>query len=334
VVTIIYILFQILNPVATLKIDTTSKMLQNSLTSEWLELISDPYAVLGISVNADDRQILKRYYNIAKILHPDNHISKDDYTYRELANYVLTRLVNPAYEQLKLSKKRFYTSSALRLKAKGIAPEQFAELNLSIGRPKSAKEAELLYEKAIASYAESQYKSLEEAYNLTHKLHQLNLLYFVWENSEYTLTTESKTVIQPSPEQPAEVKPVESSSTETKPNTSAIIYAKRHFSRAVEYSNQKKWNLAVQELRDAIKLDPNNSEYYALLGVVHYQQKLVGMAKVYLNHALKLNPQQPLALKYAPILNLTPDKPLNPQGVAKAIGIAGLLSKFLNQKIT
>ncbi len=105
-------------------------------------------------------------------------------------------------------------------------------------------------------------------------------------------------------------------------------YAQRHYRRAIDYVRLAKWSIAVQELRDAIKLEPNNSEYYALLGLVHLQQKFIGMARVYIRHALKLNPHNSLALKYAPKLTIQPGENINPKSMAKAVSIAALLSRF------
>ncbi|MEE3717791.1 DnaJ domain-containing protein [Tumidithrix elongata RA019] len=61
---------------------------------------------------------------------------------------------------------------------------------------------------------------------------------------------------------------------------------------------QKEWSSALKELRSAIQIDCNNSKCHALLGVVYVNQKLAGMAKVSFQQALKLNPQEPIALKY------------------------------------
>jgi tetratricopeptide (TPR) repeat protein len=64
------------------------------------------------------------------------------------------------------------------------------------------------------------------------------------------------------------------------------------------------WKEAEQELRDAIKIEASKSEYHALLGIAYWHQNLPSMAKVYLRQALKLNPQDPLACKFAPKLGL------------------------------
>ncbi|MDZ8055651.1 MAG: hypothetical protein RMX68_026705 [Aulosira sp. ZfuVER01] len=48
-------------------------------------------------------------------------------------------------------------------------------------------------------------------------------------------------------------------------------YAQRHYQRAIQYANLANWTRSVEELRDAIKLEPKNSDYHALLGVIHFQ---------------------------------------------------------------
>jgi Tfp pilus assembly protein PilF len=108
-------------------------------------------------------------------------------------------------------------------------------------------------------------------------------------------------------------------------------YAQRHYQRAIQYAHQANWTRAVEELRDAIKLEPKNSDYHALLGVVHWQQKFPGMATVYIRQALKLNPEHPLALKYAEKLNIQPGKNATPKSMATSVSIAALLSFFLTR---
>jgi curved DNA-binding protein CbpA len=309
-------------------------MSQNSLPPEVLELLIDPYAVLGVSVNADDHQVFKRYHALAKQLHPDNYINTNNRD-AELGRVILTRLVNPAYQELKQTKKRLNIVEMLRLKALDLDPQEVLVLQTGLNvdiMSMSLNEAEFFYEKAITSYASAQYKSLSQSHQVTKQISKLNLVYLSLHKNNASnteqWTTSSKSII-PRPE----IKPVDLKLPQEKNLTpNPINYARRNYERAVQYGEQGKWDLAVQELRDAIKLEPNNSDYYALLGVVHFQQKFLGMAKVYIRQALKLNPTQPLALKYAAQLNIQSTENANPKSVAKAVGIAALLNRFLSKK--
>ena len=303
-------------------------MSHNSLSTEWLNLLIDPYAILGLSVNADERHISQRYYILAKQLHPDINNKPDS----ELARAVFTQLINPAYEQLKQTNKRLNALAILRSKSNVLDQQLCVGIQNSIIQAMatmSAKEAELFYEDAVKSYSSAQYYSLDQAYHITEQLSALNIVYLSCQQPSRPLDNEPKSIF---PRQEAQAVQTTLYSTRIL-KTDLINYAQRHYERAVEYSNKEKWNLAVQELRDAIKLEPVNGDYYALLGVVHFQQKFVGMAKVYIRQALKINPQQPLALKYANLLQikLNENETTTPQSMLKALGIASLLSKFLSK---
>jgi len=287
-------------------------MSQTFLPPKWLEQLFDPYAVLGISVTADERQILKRYHTLAKLLHPDRY-TKSHNSDQELATAILSNLINPAYEQLKHTQKRSNAIAGLRSQAKDSKQEAVSAQSLLAQElmEMSALEAQSFYEEAIATYAEAQYKSLHQFYPVTQQINILNLAYLRLYKLDFFPPQQPEPII-----------------LEIQVNPVLKNYAQRHYQRAIDYVRLAKWTLAVQELRDAIKLEPNNSDYYALLGLVHLQQKFPGMAKVYLRQALKLNPQHSLALKYALKLKIKPCENANPQSMAKAVSIAALLSWF------
>ena len=73
--------------------------------------------------------------------------------------------------------------------------------------------------------------------------------------------------------------------------------AQRHLQRAKDQIKMRNYNLAVQELRDAIQVDPHNSEFHALLAQVQLEKGLTGMANISLRQALKLNPEDAIALE-------------------------------------
>jgi len=298
-------------------------MSQNTLPAAWLKLLSDPFAVLGIPVTADERQILQCYRALAKQLHPDRYAQNGD-AEQKLATAIFTRLINPAYEQVKHTQKRAETIATLRLEAKTWQPKAESGQNSVVEKllKASAQAAESIYEQAIADYAKIQYTSLQQTYLLTQQLNQLNLAYFKLQQS-----TPQVSIVGSFPVQNQLV--AETSDVTSNSQPVPINYAQRHYQRAIQYSKQKNWALAVGELRDAIKLEPNNSDFYALLGLVHFHQNLLGMARVYTRQALKLNPRHRLALKYAHQLKINLNDTINPQSMAKAVGIAALLSKFV-----
>lgn len=86
--------------------------------------------------------------------------------------------------------------------------------------------------------------------------------------------------------------------------------------RAAVYMTQNNFVKAIIELREAIKIDPRNSNSYSLLGMAYLKQNLTTMAKVYINKALELNPEDPRALegkeKLNKMLNETPTSQNSP----------------------
>ncbi|MDZ8224577.1 DnaJ domain-containing protein [Nostoc sp. ChiVER01] len=303
-------------------------MSQTFLPPKWLEQLCDPYAVLGISVIANDRQVLKRYHTLAKLLHPDRH-TKNCNPDQELATAIFSHLINPAYEQLKHPQKRLMAIAMLRSLA--FASEQKPLSSQSAIAQKIMEmytpQAELFYEEAIVCYAEEQYKSLDQFYRVTQQINRLNLVYLRLHKPDLQSTQKPVSILSE-----VEVKPLELTLNEKTSVKPVVTYAQRHYQRAIEYVKLAKWPLAVQELRDAIKLEPNNSDYYALLGLVHFKQKFLGMARVYIHQALKLNPQNSLALKYALEMKIQSGKNTNPKSMATAISIAALLSRFTQKK--
>jgi curved DNA-binding protein CbpA len=266
---------------------------QTLLPPEWQKQLSDPYAVLGISVTATEHQILKRYHSLAKQLHSESFLRSHEAD-KELATSVFTYLIEPAYKLLKHPNSRNEMIAKLRLDAIFLQLLKDASLQTALAQEliqMPASEVDIFYEPAIASLAEAQYKSLVASYQITQQLSELNLVYFCL-LSPNALVQENPTVVTD-----FNTESVELTLSEVKPVVNN--YAERHYQRGIHYVKQANWRSAVQELRDAIKLEPNNSDYLALLGFVHLKQNLTGMAKVYLRQALRLNPKHPLALKYA-----------------------------------
>ncbi|MBE9179933.1 hypothetical protein IQ268_15280 [Oculatella sp. LEGE 06141] len=105
--------------------------------------------------------------------------------------------------------------------------------------------------------------------------------------------------------------------------------AEQHYRRAQEQFKMRNATLAVQELRDAIKINPAHSEYHALLAKVHIAQGLFGMANISLRQALKLNPEEPLALECLKELRNQPEQ----QKPQEATSFAERIRGFLTMKL-
>jgi tetratricopeptide (TPR) repeat protein len=285
-------------------------MMSQMFLPEWLnQFASNPYAVLGLSLAADDRRVLKRYHAIAKQLHPDSYRSMDT-EMCELANQVLTRLVNPAYQRLKQEKTRVEEVAILRLKEKSLSREaalipksEVAQQLLKV----PPQEVEVFYEQTIANLAAFQFQPLAQFDHITQQIAEVNLLYLHLKSNQPGLREKPTGIMAAKQAKPAQFTPSKVETAQI-----AVSYAQRHYERAKQYARQEVWQQVVLELRDAIRLEPDRSEYHSLLATAYLMQGLTGMAKVHFRQALKFNPNDGLALRYAARLGISPTPPSAP----------------------
>ncbi|QYO62932.1 J domain-containing protein [Leptolyngbya sp. 7M] len=299
-------------------------MSQISFSSEWLSQLSDPYAVLGLSVAADERRVLKRYHTIAKLLHPDTLIAADP-AIQTLAGQILAKLVNPAYQRLKQEKERAETIALLRLRVRQINQDESLLPQGTMARQLlklPLQEADVFYEQSVVQLGEVQYRQLAKFEASTRQLAELNLTYLSLKIGDPVIREKRTGIVSAT-----QVKPAQFAPSQTETPQIAINYAQRHYYRAQEYAKKSNWTQVVAELRDAIRLEPNRSEYHSLLAKAYLMQNLVGMAKVHFRQALKFNPNDPLALQYAKRLDLT-----DPVPKATARASSGLFSLFTRKR--
>jgi curved DNA-binding protein CbpA len=294
-------------------------MSQIPFSTDWLKQFSDPYAVLGLSVSADDRRVLKRYRSVAKLLHPDGYTTADPAD-RELASQLFAHLLSPAYQKLKQDKGRSESLALLRVHVRRMNREEPLVPQSEVARQllkTPMQSVDVFYEQAIAQLAESQYQPLYQFEQITPQLIELNLVYLQLKMGE------------PVRPKPTGLVPADQIKRETPaaappdPNQFVGTYAQRHYMRAHEYMKKESWSMAVQELRDAIRLEPTKSEFHSLLAKAYFMQNLTGMATVHFRQALKLNSQDPLAMEYAKKLKIK----LDPPSAGKKGGLFGLFAK-------
>ncbi len=280
-------------------------MMQSSLVSEWVTQFNDPFAVLGIAVTADDRRVQKRYRVAAKNLHPDRYIDADA-DIRELTEKLLTRLVNPAYEKLSKESERRESLAILRLKVRSLTHNAPLSPRSDLARQLiecPVSNVDVFYEQTITQLADTQFDPSTNFVEVTEQLMELNLVYLHLKMGNLSGgVQEKRDGLIPA----VEARPKQFVSVATKPEVAAESYDQRHYRRAQEYAKKGAWSQAVQELRDAIRIKADKSDYHALLGVayLYLDKPLPGMAKVHLKRALELNPQDKYGLKFGPKLGL------------------------------
>jgi curved DNA-binding protein CbpA len=258
---------------------------------------TDHYAILGLPVDAPSNEIRKRYLKIARSLHPDSCPPGTD---KELASQVLSKLVNPSYQTLSQEKER--SEYALLLKLVG----QRANLELDVTRlkceqaQKIANDAgfEKLYEELVATLSQQQYDDLEQLVSYIEQLSELNLVFLLRrENPQYQATPASSPAVATVSSAASGAPAVASAPGVMNVNVAGAIsqtsddFVRQYIRRAEDLMNKNRFQEAIKELRDAIKIDPNSVRCQTLLGRIYLKQNQLTMAKVHLNQARKLDPE-------------------------------------------
>ena len=279
--------------------------------------IIDHHAILGASLDANAKQIRMRYLKIAQKLHPDT--CQGDSNRKKIASQFLSKLVNPAYEEL--SRKNSFAEHQLILTQIGkmLAKKKDA---IAVNHPaarellQAGDKLELMYPKLLKSLVDEQYKSLNKITSIVGEISELNLVYLML---KYDRGLNREDIVKQKPSSPppppksanpprqkkqAKTPPqrqqnVSAEQPEATPESKAASYIRR----AKQYIEKKDFDRAIIELRDALRIDPNSSSGHALMGKAYIQKNQLTMAKVHINKAYKANPQDPLVIENKKVLD-------------------------------
>ena len=257
--------------------------------------ITDYHAILGVSLNADAKQIRLRYLKIAQKLHPDT--CKSD---KQRANEILSKLVNPAYEKLSRQNTSAEHQIVLTQIGRRLAENRDkVTLNAEFDRELSqaGDKLEAVYDRHLNNLTAKQYEPLEQSSQTLALLSELNLVYLMLKYVR-DLGREENVTFQQQPETtvPKAAKPqTPPTQPPDEPTSESIIDS--YLRRAKQYIAKGSIIEAIAELRDALKIDPKHSTIHALLGKAYIRQQQLTMAKVHINKAYQANPQDPVAIE-------------------------------------
>jgi curved DNA-binding protein CbpA len=258
--------------------------------------VIDHYAFLGVEVDANVQEIRKRYLQIARRLHPDRNSFTLD-AEKNLANQLLSKYVNPAYEALSMESSRVESLMLLSHLAKSLVQES-ASVQLTGDLAKqlvSAANIDYFYKTAIAKLNLTQYESLEQVSKIICHISELNLVYLMQKTTKTSTSASS-----PHPPQTnlgtSQLVQASASATPAKPDSPVDQYVRR----AQEFIDNNQLTQAKVELQDALRLEPKNSQCHSLIALVYLKQNQVKMAKIHFDNALKLNPKDEIALTWKP----------------------------------
>jgi curved DNA-binding protein CbpA len=264
--------------------------------------VLDYHAFLCVPISAEIKEIRKRYLKIARRLHPDSCISASDVE-KELANQLLSKMVNPAYEKLSAERNRAEYLLILSQIGKRLLPEAASvELYFDLSKQLAKSPGiDLAYLHAIHQLAETQFSDLEKVPQVIAQVSELNLVYLL------RVAAQSNNPPTPRPAQIA-AKPA---TTPEPPKEDSLT--ENYIRRAQTLMDKNQFAQAKIELQDALKLQPRNSRCHSLMGTVYLKLNQLKMAKVHLDNALKLDPKDALALEWKPKV----DKALGTSGTTQ-----------------
>ncbi|MGF1480397.1 MAG: DnaJ domain-containing protein [Cyanophyceae cyanobacterium] len=257
--------------------------------------VSDYYAVLGIPVDADAKQIRQRYLKIAQKLHPDTCKAKDKAQLQQ-ASQLLSKLVNPAYEQLSKERSRSeYRLIIARLGEQLAREPATVESEAAQELSQSGDRLETTYHKLLQSLADDCYQDLSRVIPTVAQLSELNLIYLKFKQTHKQ---------RPVPAIAVGASAAKGASSSPSAKTTALGNKEPELSpvelyirRAQENLNRRQYDRAVLDLRDALKLEPKNSTCHGLMGIAYLRQKQLGMAKVHINKAWAANSKDPIVIQ-------------------------------------
>ncbi|MEM8672542.1 MAG: DnaJ domain-containing protein [Cyanobacteria bacterium P01_G01_bin.67] len=269
--------------------------------------ITDHHAVLGVSIDAEPKQIRLRYLKIAQKLHPDK--CRSDVAKKKRAGQILSKLVNPAYEQL--SRKTAFAEHQLVLSQMGKRLAENREKitvknELAQELLKSGASAELVYPKLLKKLTTEQYAVFEEIGQKIESISELNLVYLMLKgdrrinrqinqtpvqknSSKQTKAQNKSTVTQAAPPATGTPSPAEEPSTESR--VAAFV------NRAQQYISRAEFDRAITELKDALRIDPNHGVAHAVMGRAYLHKKQLTMAKVHIGKAFNADPHNTLVME-------------------------------------
>jgi curved DNA-binding protein CbpA len=251
----------------------------------------DHHAVLCVPVDAEIKEVRKRYLQIARLLHPDSSNVGSE-PEKQIANQLLSKLVNPAYEKLSLERNRGEYLLILSQIGKRLAQEA-ASITLKTELAHelvAAPNISMSYKEAIAKIAETQFSDLQQSDKIIAQVSELNLVYLMRVAGQSVSKTVS-TQIQNSPQKLPPTPP---------PPPKEETVAEQYLRRAQNLLEKNQLSQAKVELQDALKLEPRNSHCHSLIAMVYLRQNQLKMAKIHFDNALKLDPNEKTALEWKP----------------------------------
>ncbi len=269
--------------------------------------LTDYHAILGVALDADAKQIRKRYLAIARKLHPDSLQSASEEE-KQQAHDLLSKLVNPAYEKLTQEKSSTEHQVVLRLRGQQLSRQRdtltvetdAAKAILQNNNPSS------VYRSSLQKLTEQQYESLDGVLETIQQISDLNLAYLVTISGTPGGVTPTQAAQSPAPPTaPPAPSGTAATSAPTPPpvrlSRQAIIES--YLNRSREFAQRKDYSRAILEMREAVKSHPNDADCHCELASLYCQTGQPTMARIHLKKALDIDPNHERSRQIEPTIH-------------------------------
>ncbi len=294
---------------------------------------TDHHAILGVPVDAEIKDIRKRYLKIARRLHPDA-LATETEADKQRASQYLAKLVNPAWERLSQEKERNEYTLLLKLKGQqALRQQESIELGSNLAKQLStASNPDHFYVTSLKDLANKQYEQLDQTLEITAQISEMNLVYLMRKESSgglnlgegrkqaiYTgANLPDSTAGSPSMPQPSMQPSNRMTPPAPSPQTRQQMLVEQYYRRARALFDKGNYAQAILELRDALKVDATNGRCHSLMGIIYLKQNQGTMAKIHFTQALKHNPQDEDAIAGMQRLGQAASPKVNAQRDARA----------------
>jgi curved DNA-binding protein CbpA len=282
---------------------------------------TDYHAVIGVSVDANLKEIRKQYLSIARRLHPDVCRLEN----KDRAQELLSKLINPAYA--KLSNERDFVDYGVLLRMTGKRlVEESNQIHVESVDARALLELQSLdqvrkdYTHKLSELAKDHYTDLSRSIEQIAVLSELNQVYLLrrtqndggWGRPVEKTSNKVSATGMPIPAPPPP------------PKTSQESLIDSYYHRAESRLEQNNFPSARTELQDALKLEPGSARCHALIAKTYLLQNEhkpasvnVTMAKSHLAKAVKADAHDPVVLEVRRLYNKMSARPTSGKPTSK-----------------
>ncbi len=257
---------------------------------------NDQHAIIGVPVDSDATTIRNRYKEIARLLHPDSSRWATG-AEKDLAIKLFSNLITHAYGNLSRATALQEQQMMLELMGKRLVAEA-SKIDISGNAAqqlfqKNSTDLQQSYHQLLQELTHQQYRQLDQSVEITGQISELNMIYLLRKQNQ-SLRSAPISATDTVPSSGSSEQPFPKTSPEKTAGSSKILAQHSSMRRAEEYINMRNWAKANVELREVLKGDPNNVHAHAHLAIIYTRQNQATMAKMHMNKAMQLGPNDPI----------------------------------------